>query len=121
MIHFALQRMVPVRSRQQQNPARGYCTHRPAHRRTPIRHVLQQGIEDNNIELPDIGRKVCRVSYDPREYLRIRQAFATPGARNELRVKINAGDFAAAGCPVHAPRAGSTADIQNIKRPSPWK
>lgn len=111
MVHFTLKRMVPVRSSEQEEPTRRQCTHRLEYRSTPIGHMLQEGIKNNYIELPDISGKTCCVGYDPSEHLGISQTLATLGACNKFRIKINAGDLAAARCPVNAPRTRSTSDI----------
>src|SRR5215831_14696779 len=101
MIHLALKRVVPVRSREQEDPARRQGTYRPEHGSTPVGHVFQQGIENNNIELPDLGGKTCRVSDHSPE---------------KLGIEINAGDLGAAQRPVNAPRTRSAPDIENGER-----
>ncbi len=55
--------------------------------------MLQQRIQNNHIELPDISRKTGRVSDDPGENARVRQLFPAVGARDEFRVDIDAGDL----------------------------
>lgn len=85
--------------------------------------MFQQRIQDDYIELPEIRWKTCCVSDDPRENLGIRQGFPTLGACDEFRIKVNAGNFVAADCPVNTPRPCATSDVENgqPRRLSLWQ
>jgi hypothetical protein len=111
-----LKRVVAIRRVKEEHASRRYCARCPVNCRAPVGHVLQEAVKRHYIEFADVWREACRVRDNSLERVRIGELLAKPCARNDLRINVDAGDFAAVRNPVHRPCASAASDIQNSKR-----